>query len=122
MTTDRPPKTRLTRIVFESLARRLPMLPFSFYLILAIIVVLLLGLKGFQNLSDPNHIAFTMTVFVIFFAAVVYRAIVDAVEIARKYRQEHDQLLSSVLSRDNLSEVLGQRVAESDDSVDSTNS
>lgn len=100
---------RISVLVIKSLARRIRELPISFYLILAIIAALLLGVTGFVNLDDPRRLAFTLTLFVVFFGAVSYRAMVDAIDIYRDYHRKHSALLSDVMQRDGFAEELRER-------------
>lgn len=97
--------------VLQELPRRLPI---SFYLILAIILMLLLGVKGFSQLNDPRQLAFTLAVFMIFFAAVIYRALIDAIDIARKHYREEGALLSDVFERDDFSQQLHQHLKQAE--------
>lgn len=96
---------------FQELFRRLPV---SFYLLLAIIVMLLLGVNGFRDLDDPRRLAFSLTVFLVFFGAVVYRAMIDGVDIARKHLREEGSLMKDVFERDDFAETLHERVKASE--------
>lgn len=95
-----------------SLWRHVRELPISFYLMLAIVLALVLGASGFEDLENPKRLAFTLTLFTVFFAVVVYRAVVDALEIARRFFREKDEVFHHVFSRDDFSAQLGDRVAE----------
>ena len=108
---DDMPRSRVSPfyIVIKVVQELFHRLPVSFYLLLAIIVMLLLGIKGFSDLEDPRKLAFTMVVFMIFFAAVVYRALVDAVDIARKHFREDGTLMNDVFERDGFSTTLNRR-------------
>lgn len=97
---------------FQELFRRLPV---SFYLLLAIIVMLLLGVNGFRDLEDPRRLAFSLTVFLVFFGAVVYRAMIDGVDIARKHLREEGTLMKDVFERDGFAEELHERVKASEE-------
>ena len=108
---DDIPRTRISPfyIVVRIIQELFHRLPVSFYLLLATIVMLLLGVKGFTDLEDPRKLAFTMVVFMIFFAAVVYRALVDAVDIARKHFREDGALMNDVFERDGFSTALNHQ-------------
>ena len=95
-------------------------LPISFYLALAIICALLLGRSGFTDLYNPKQLALTLTMFVIFFGAVIYRSVVDAIEIARNYQKENDSLMQNVFTRDDFASDLGKRVAKEEKDTDQT--
>lgn len=122
MSVERPPepdyRMTISRLFVRSAVRRIAELPISFYLILAIIIVLLLGLKGFRDLTDPRQIAFTVTLFVLFFGAITYRALVDAFEIARKYHRERDDLMVSIFRSDDTSATQRNRIPQADESFD----
>lgn len=94
-------------LALRELPRRLPL---SFYLILAIILILVLGVKGFSELHDPKRLAFMMVIFLVFFAAVMYRALIDAVDITRKHYREEGSLMNEVFDRDDFAQDLRQRV------------
>ena len=100
---------RLSAVFYRSLRRRFRELPISFYLILAIIVALLLGVTGFAHMGDPRRMAFTLTLFVVFFGAITYRALIDAVDIYRDYHRERRSLLSNVLERDGFAGQLREK-------------
>lgn len=102
-------QNRLRAVFYRSLRRRVRELPISFYLILAIIGALILGVTGFTDMSDPRKLAFTLTLFIVFFGAVSYRALVDAVDIYRDYHREHSSLLSDVLRRDGFAGELREK-------------
>ena len=74
--------------------------------------MLLIGVKGLSDLHDPRKLAFTTLVFTIFFAAVVYRALMDAIDIARKHYHEQGALMTDVFKRDDFSKKLHQRLSE----------
>jgi len=99
-------------LFLDSLRRHVRELPISFYLMLAIVLALLLGASGFEDLENPKRMAFTLTLFTVFFAVVAYRAIVDAMGIARRFYRENNGVFHHVFSRDDFSAQLGDRVAE----------
>ena len=100
---------RLSILFYESFRRRVRQLPISFYLILAIIAALLLGVTGFTDLDNPRKLAFSLTLFVIFFGAVIYRALIDAADIYRDYHRKNVTLLSDVMERDGFSRQLREK-------------
>ncbi len=112
--TDESPRTRVSvyTVLVKALQELPRRLPISFYLILAIIVMLLLGVNGFSDLDNPRRLAFTMVLFLVFFGAIVYRALIDAIDIARKHHRERNTLISDVFERDGFAKDLHQRVSE----------
>ena len=103
---------------FKELFRRLPV---SFYLILAIIVMLVLGVPGFSDLEDPRKLAFSMVVFLVFFGAIVYRALMDAIDIARKHYRDDTTLISDVFERDGFAQHMHEKLADQDNEKDDSN-
>ncbi len=89
--------------------------PFSFYLLLAIIVVLLLGLQIVHVRDNPRQFAFLLSLLFIFFFAVMVRAIVDFGEITRTHFAERHKLYRTTLGEDEFVSELGRRVAEKRD-------
>ena len=66
--------------------------PASFYLLLAIPVVLLLGARMTRSLDNPVRFAFYLSVVFVFFLVVILRAVVDFFEIAKRHFHEREQL------------------------------
>lgn len=91
---------RLGRVGFVLIVIRAVMrqLPISFYLAIATIAALVLGVSGLRDLQNPRQLAFTLSLFVLFFGAVIYRALMEAFDMARQYRKERDALLPSVFA------------------------
>lgn len=110
----RPGGFRLLSLVIRTVFRRLPT---SVYLALAMIVALVLGVSGFEDLENPERIASTMTLFIVFFGAVVYRALIEALGITRRFRKEQDVLMQKVFARDDFATDLGRRVVEEESRV-----
>ena len=89
--------------------------PISFYLMLAIIVVLLLGLQ-IANYRDPDNaakFALVLSAMFVFFFVVLWRASVEMMEIIRRSYREERELFQSTLGNREFAEELGKRVAES---------
>ena len=88
--------------------------PASFYLLCAIVVVLLLGAQIVYVKDDPKHFALFLTLYFIFFFVVIFRAILDGFDIVRSHFRENEQLLSRTFVDDGFAERLGAQVAEKD--------
>jgi hypothetical protein len=86
--------------------------PFSFYLLLAILVFTLLGSRVGSLREDPRRYAFFLSLSFIFFLVVLWRALVDAVEIARKHFREQHRLYRSTLGDSEFIRELGRRVGD----------
>jgi hypothetical protein len=86
--------------------------PFSFYLLLAIIGVLVLGLQIVHLRDDPRQFAFVLSLLFIFFFAVMVRAIVDFAEITKRHMSEREKVYRTTLGDDEFVSELGRRVSE----------
>jgi len=86
--------------------------PVSFYLLLAIIVALLLGLQIVHVRDNPRQFAFLLSLLFIFFFAVMVRAIVDFGDIFRRHVSEHEQVYKATLGEEQFASELGRRVSE----------
>lgn len=88
--------------------------PVSFYLMLAIIAVLLLGLQ-LAHYRDPGtawKFALVLSAMFVFFFVVLWRASIEMVEIIRRSYREERELYTSTLGNREFAEELGKRVAE----------
>ena len=86
--------------------------PFSFYLLIAMIVVLLLGVQIVHVRDNPRQFAFFLSLLFVFFFAVMVRAIVDFVEIVRSHFSEGERIFRSTLGEEEFIAELGRRVNE----------
>jgi hypothetical protein len=104
-----PPKTvgaHLLRAFREAHARR----PASFYLLLAIPLVMLLGFHMVLFTGNPKRFAFILSLLFIFFGVAVFRALLDAIEIARSHFSGQRQVFRETLGDDDFMRTLGERV------------
>ena len=90
--------------------------PTSFYLLLAIIVVLLLGLQIAGYREDPKRSVFVLCCLFVFFFAVMVFAILEAGQILRRHLKDKRQLWQSTLGEEEFLAELGKRVRERRDS------
>lgn len=84
--------------------------PASFYFLLAIPLVMLLALHMILFLDNPRRFALILSLMFIFFATVVFRALVDVFEISRKHLTEQRKLFRETLGEDKFIQKLGDRV------------
>lgn len=89
--------------------------PKSFYLLLAIIVVLLLGLQMAALRDSPRQFAFVLSLMFIFFGAVMVFAVLEFGEIVRKHLRERRELFRSTLGEPEFIAELGKKVSEKRD-------
>ncbi len=86
--------------------------PISFYLLFAILIVVVLGL-GIVNVRDePRQFAFYLIVLFVFFFVVMARAIMDCVEIWRRSFSEHERLYKDTLGEDEFVGRLARSVED----------
>jgi hypothetical protein len=104
----RPPMT-LRRAFLAALRERRAWLPVSFYMLLAIPVVLLLGLPLFRN-ATPARFAMALSILFIFFGIVLIRAIMDIFEITRRHYREHRAAYAETVGDAGFVADLGARV------------
>ncbi|MCC6486996.1 MAG: hypothetical protein IT364_05805 [Candidatus Hydrogenedentes bacterium] len=97
------------RRAFKEAHRRRPV---SFYLLLAIIVALLLGLQIVHVKENPRQFALLLSLLFIFFFAVMVRAIVDFGDIFRRHLSEHEKVFKTTLGEEEFVSELGKRVSE----------
>ena len=83
-------------------------LPVSFYLLIAMVVVLVLGAQMVLVREDPKRFAFYLTLMFIFFFVVMFRAVVDVVEITKKHFRERENLFHDTLGDADFVSELGK--------------
>ncbi len=106
------PPNSLWGYVKEALRRQHARRPVSFYLMLAIIVVLLLGLQMAHYRHDAMRFALVLSAMFIFFFVVLWRAAIEFFEILRRGYREEQELYRRTLGNPEFAEELGKRVAE----------
>ena len=84
--------------------------PASFYLILAMIALLLIGAPLFQRADDAKSLAFVTTIYLTFFLVIIFRAGVDMLEIYKSNIREHNRLFHDTFEHDGLARRLGEQV------------
>lgn len=102
--------------VFRRLRANRRQLPVSFYLLIAMIMVLILGAQIVLVRDDPRRFAFYLALMFIFFFVVLFRAVVDLVEMARKNFREKENLFRDTLGDADFVSELGKRVEEGEQS------
>ena len=86
--------------------------PFSVYLILAMFAVVLLGAQIAFVRDDPKRFALFLSLNFIFFFVVMYRAIVDALEIFRRHFRARENLYQETIGEESFVSELGRRTSE----------
>jgi len=89
--------------------------PKSFYLLLAIIVVLLLGLQLATLRDNPKQFAIVLSLMFIFFGAVMVFAVLEFGEIVRKHLKDRRELFRTTLGEPEFIAELGRKVSEKRD-------
>lgn len=90
--------------------------PTSFYLLIAIIVVLLLGLQIAEYRENPARSTFVLGLLFLFFFAVMVFAVLEAGQIVRRSLREKRELWQSTLGEEAFLTELSKRVREHRDS------
>lgn len=84
----------------------------SFYLVFAVFTVFVLSLQVLRYRDDPFRFAFLLSLLFIFFFIVVFRAIIDLVEILRRNLSEKRDVYRTTLGDEAFARELGRRVRE----------
>lgn len=96
-TGSRPPRTS-----------RMPR-PVSFYLFLAIPLVLLLGLQMTMSMDNPKRFALVLSLMFLFFGIVLLRAVMDVFDIARRNVRGKRDAFRDTLGDEKFARKLGER-------------
>ena len=110
------PKT-LTRHVRGAFRRSNATRPMSFYLLLAIIVVMILGTQLVYFRNDPKEFALYLSLMFGFFFVVAFRATLDFFDITRTHLKEQRALYRNTLGEQEFTSELGRRVTEGSESA-----
>ena len=84
--------------------------PVSFYMLLAMPVVLLLGAPLFEPKEAPGRFACMLAALFVFFGVVIYQAFRDLFHIARGRLHEHRDNFQRTLGDPEFTKELGSRV------------
>ncbi len=84
--------------------------PTSFYLLLAVPVVLYLGADMFRHPDDPYRFALGLGMLFIFFGVLLLRAVLDIFEIVRKRMHAENDNWRKTLGEQDFINELGDRV------------
>lgn len=86
--------------------------PASFYLLLAVFVMLPLGTVMIDAREDPRKFALYVVLHLVFLFVVMIRAVYDIAEIGRDHLRERERLMQSTLGESGFIKELGRRVAD----------
>ena len=109
----RPVKSLRER-VWEAVRRSARERPVSFYLLLAMVVMLVLGGQIVYVKDNPKQFAIFLSLYFLFFFVLIYRAVLDAFDIARRHFRKRESLFKETFVADGFAERLGNRVARSE--------
>lgn len=84
--------------------------PISFYLLLAIPIVMLLGLQMITSFDNPRRFALVLSLMFLFFGILVLRAIMDLFEIARRRLREERNSFRDTLGEKTFTDALHSRI------------
>lgn len=97
--------------VWKALGRSAKDRPMSFYLLLAMVPMLLLGVQIFHVKDDLKQFALFLSLYFLFFFVLIFRAILDAFDIARDHFRKSERLFTETFAEDGFAEKLGKSVA-----------
>lgn len=86
--------------------------PVSFYLLLAVFVMLPLGTVMIDAREDPRKFALYVVLHLVFLFVVMIRAVYDIAEIGRDHLRERERLMQATLGESGFIKELGRRVAD----------
>lgn len=89
--------------------------PASFWLLLAILAVVVLGVQIVYARDNPKQFAFYLSLLFVFFLVVIARALWDALEIARDHFRDREAVFRSTLGDSTFVRELGERVHSKQD-------
>lgn len=95
-----PDPSRQPRTLLEHLGdalRRREKPPLSFYLPLAILVVVLLGTQLYFVRDDPKRFAFVLVSLFLFFALMIFLALLDCLQLWRKALRDRERVYRETL-------------------------
>lgn len=105
------PMPTLTHHVKKALKRSHARRPVSFYLLLGIIIVMILGTQLVYFRNDPKQFALYLSLMFVFFFVVGFRATLDFFDITRRHLREQQALYRNTLGEEEFASELGRRVA-----------
>jgi len=104
-----PPIKTLWQHIWQGIRRWHVNRPVSFYLLLSMPVVLLLGVELAKAHNDPKKFFLFLALLFTFFLVVLLRAIVDFIEITRKHLAEQKKLFRATLGETEFLETLKKK-------------
>jgi hypothetical protein len=114
MDAEKPPSSSAPRstggIFLRALKEAHKRRPTSFYLLLVMPLVLLLGVHIYRYRDNPHAFALVLTLQFVFFGIVFLRAVMDIFEIARRKLREERENYGKTLGDQAFLRELGRRV------------
>lgn len=104
-----PPIRTFWQHIWQGIRRWHANRPTSFYLLLAMPVVLLLGVQLARSHNDPKKFFLFLALLFTFFLVVLLRAIVDFIEITRKHLAEQKRVFRATLGEADFLETLKKK-------------
>ena len=86
--------------------------PSSFYLLIAIFIVALLGVQVVRVRDNPRQFALFLGLLFLFFFVVIFRAILDCFEIWRGHFRECERAFRETVGEETFVKKLGENVRE----------
>jgi len=107
-----PPIRTLWQHIRQGIRRAHDNRPVSFYLLLSIPVVLLLGVQLANSHHNPKKFFLFLALLFTFFIVLLSRALLDFIEITRKHLAEQKQLFRSTLAEPEFLATLKKKPPE----------
>ncbi|MBP8128386.1 MAG: hypothetical protein KA184_02315 [Candidatus Hydrogenedentes bacterium] len=86
--------------------------PVSFYLLLIIPLVMLLGLQMVTSRDNPRRFALVLSLMFLFFGILLLRAVMDLFDIARRRLREERDSFRDTLGDKSFTNALRRRIRE----------
>ncbi len=86
----------------------------SLFLMIAMIVALLLGVRIIEVRGDPRGLAWFLALYFVFFLLVIGRAVFELFDIVREHVRDREAVFRTTFAEDGFSGELGRRVGKSD--------
>lgn len=107
-----PPLKTLRQHIWQGLRRAQTQRPVSFYLLLSIPLVLVLGLELARAHDNPRKFFLFLALLFTFFFVLLSRALVDFIEITRKRLAEEKEIFRSTLGEEQFLAGLKKKVED----------
>ena len=99
----------------EGLRKRNNARPFSFYLLVALLIVVVLSSQMVFSLDNPKRLFFMLTLDFVFLFAVLVGAIVDFFDISKRHFSEREKLFSETFGQEDFVSEMRNGIKDQND-------